>query len=71
MNDALTATVALAGLFFSLSCALLLEELLFGVVFRLMACSKRIAAELQRKGVIENRSVATIAPPSDRKELMI
>ena len=44
MNSALTATVAAAGMIFSLSCALLLEELLFGVVFRLMACSRRIAA---------------------------
>lgn len=44
MHDALTATVAFAGMIFSLSCALLLEELLFGMVFRLMACSRRIAA---------------------------
>ena len=47
MSDALTATVALAGLFFSLSCALLIEELLFGVVFRLMAYSRRIGAAIQ------------------------
>jgi hypothetical protein len=44
MQDALTVTVALAGLFFSLSCALLFEELLFGMVFRLMACSRQIGA---------------------------
>ena len=49
MQDALTATVALAGLFFSLSCALLFEELLFGVVFRMMACSRRITAAAQAK----------------------
>ena len=49
MQDALTATVALAGLFFSLSCALLMEELLFGVVFRMMACSRRITAVVQAK----------------------
>ena len=51
MQDALTATVALAGLFFSLSCALLLEELLFGVVFRLMACSRQIRAAIQARKV--------------------
>ena len=44
MNDALTATVALAGFFFSLTCAFLLEELMFGMVFRLMACSRRMKA---------------------------
>jgi hypothetical protein len=42
MNDAITATVALAGFFFSLTCAFLLEELMFGMVFRLMACSRKI-----------------------------
>lgn len=51
MQDALTATVALAGLFFSLSCALLLEELLFGVCFRLMAYSRRIGAAMQARKV--------------------
>jgi hypothetical protein len=51
MNSALTATVTLAGLFFSLSLALLLEELLFGVVFRLMACSQRISAAIQARKV--------------------
>ena len=51
MNNALTATVALAGLFFSLTCALLLEELLFGVVFRLMACSRRIGAALEARKI--------------------
>lgn len=48
MNSALTATVAVAGLIFSLSFALLLEELLFGLVFRLMACSRRIAEVVKR-----------------------
>jgi hypothetical protein len=51
MQNALTAVVALAGLFFSLSCALLLEELLFGVVFRLMACSRQIGAALQARNI--------------------
>ncbi len=34
-QDAMTITVVVAGLFFSLSCGLLLEELLFGAVFRI------------------------------------
>ena len=58
MQDALTVTVALAGLFFSLSCALLFEELLFGVVFRLMACSRRIAAGLKAARVQKVSAVA-------------
>ena len=48
MNNALTTTVAIAGLIFSLSCALLLEELLFGIVFRLMSCSRRIAGGIKK-----------------------
>ncbi len=52
MNSALTATVALAGLFFSLSLALLMEELLFGVVFRLMACSRQIKAAMKAKSQV-------------------
>jgi len=70
MNSALTATVALAGLFFSLTLALLLEELLFGVVFRLMACSQRIAAAVNSKRA-EKRNVGAVAMPSDHKGLVI
>ncbi len=36
MQDALTATLAVAGLFFSLTCALLLEEFIFGGLFHLL-----------------------------------
>ncbi len=36
MQDALTATIAVAGLFFSLTCALLLEEFIFGGLFHLL-----------------------------------
>ena len=36
MQQAITATLALAGLFFSLMCALLLEEFLFGGLFYLL-----------------------------------
>ena len=36
MQDAMTATVAVAGLFFSIMCALLLEEFIFGGLFRLL-----------------------------------
>ncbi len=35
MQGAMTLTLAAAGLFFSFACALLLEELLFGGIFRL------------------------------------
>lgn len=70
MNDALTATVALAGLFFSLSLALLMEELLFGVVFRLMQCSRRIAAGMQAKTPVKGSFEAITTPP-DGKGLVI
>ncbi len=36
MQDAMTATVAVAGLFFSIMCALLLEEFIFGGLFHLL-----------------------------------
>ena len=63
MNSALTVTVALAGLFFSLSLALLLEELLFGVVFRLMACSQRIAAGMKAKQAADEKRVSAVTVP--------
>lgn len=63
MNSALTATVALAGLFFSLSLALLMEELLFGVVFRLMQCSRRIAAGMKAKEPVQGSFDAITTPP--------
>lgn len=34
MESATTVTMAVAGLFFSLVCALLMEELIFGGLFR-------------------------------------
>jgi hypothetical protein len=37
MQDVVTITLTLAALFFSLMCALLLEELLFGAFFRVLA----------------------------------
>ncbi len=43
MQDALTATVAVAGLFFSLMCALLLEEFIFGGLFHLLQPVRRRA----------------------------
>ncbi len=67
MNSALTATVALAGLFFSLSLALLFEELLFGVVFRLMACSRRIAAGIRAQQTPREERLAAITTPPDGK----
>jgi hypothetical protein len=44
MQDAMTATVAVAGLFFSIMCALLLEEFIFGGLFRLLRPMRRTAA---------------------------
>jgi hypothetical protein len=41
MQEALTATIAIAALFFSLMCALLLEEFLFGGLFRLLRPLRR------------------------------
>jgi hypothetical protein len=64
MNSALTATVAVAGLIFSLSFALLLEELLFGIVFRLMACSRRITAGIEAKKAQKALIVSREGEPS-------
>ncbi len=36
MQDLLTVTLVVAGLFFSITCALLLEELMFGLFFRVL-----------------------------------
>jgi hypothetical protein len=36
MQDAMTATIAVAALFFSIMCALLLEEFIFGGLFHLL-----------------------------------
>jgi hypothetical protein len=44
MQDAMTATVAVAGLFFSIMCALLLEEFIFGGLFHLLRPMRRSAA---------------------------
>ena len=41
MQDLLTVTLVLAGLFFSICCALLLEELVFGIFFRAMSAGRR------------------------------
>lgn len=41
MQDAMTATVAVAGLFFSIMCALLLEEFIFGGLFHLLRPMRR------------------------------
>ncbi len=70
MNSALTVTVALAGLFFSLSLALLMEELLFGLVFRFMQCSRRIAAGIKAKQAVSGSFDAITTPP-DGKGLVI
>lgn len=41
MQEALTATVVVAALFFSLMCALLLEEFIFGGLFHLLRPLRR------------------------------
>lgn len=71
MDSALTATVAMAGLFFSLAVAFLMEELLFGVVFRLMQCSRRIAAQVKATQSVEQTRLAAITTPPDGKGLVI
>ena len=71
MTDALIATVMLAGLFFSLSLALLMEELLFGVVFRLMSCSRRITAGIKARNSIKEEQLAAITTPPDGEGLAI
>jgi hypothetical protein len=43
MQDAMTATIAIAALFFSLMCALLLEEFIFGGLFHLLRPLRRPA----------------------------
>ncbi len=52
MQSIVTITLTLAGLFFSLMCALLLEELLFGTFFRMMAAdaARRRSKSRQRFG---------------------
>jgi hypothetical protein len=47
MQSATTVAVVIAGLFFSLACALLLEELIFGGLFRFFFAQQ--AAHPQRK----------------------
>lgn len=47
MESAATVGVVIAGLFFSLVCALLLEELIFGGLFRFFFAPR--AAQPQRK----------------------
>jgi len=42
MQNVIAATVVLAGLFFSLVCGLLCEELIFGGVFRLLFSPPRL-----------------------------
>ncbi|MGI9104310.1 MAG: hypothetical protein ACR2IF_17855 [Terriglobales bacterium] len=46
MQDAMTVMVSMAALFFSLCCALLLEELMFGGLFRLL---KPVRERAQRR----------------------
>ncbi len=46
MQEAMTVTVVVAGLFFSCACALLVEELVFGGIFRLFFSRRKPAANL-------------------------
>ncbi len=45
MGNAVTATVVVATLFFSIACALLLEEFVFGGLFYLLRPLKKRAAQ--------------------------
>jgi hypothetical protein len=47
MQDAMTATIAIAALFFSLMCALLLEEFIFGGLFHLLRPVRRQAPPMR------------------------
>jgi hypothetical protein len=47
MQDAMTAMVSIAALFFSLMCALLLEEFIFGGLFHLLRPMRRPATRPQ------------------------
>ncbi|MBZ5567018.1 MAG: hypothetical protein LAO06_10910 [Acidobacteriia bacterium] len=47
MQDAISVTVVIAGLFFSLTCALLLEEFIFGGLFHLLRPLRRPAPRPQ------------------------
>lgn len=68
MDTTITATVAVAGLIFSLTLGLLLEELLFGLVFHLMACSRRIAASVTGKQQAQNSAAPAVGASSYRKD---
>jgi hypothetical protein len=46
MQNAMTAIVAIAALFFSTMCALLLEEFIFGGLFHLLRPMRRQTARL-------------------------
>ena len=52
MESATTVAMVLAGLFFSLACALLLEELIFGGMFRFFFAPR--AGHLQNKASAEH-----------------
>ena len=54
MESATTAAVVIAGLFFSIMCALLMEELIFGGMFRLFFASQ--AARVEAQGKAERKS---------------
>lgn len=52
MENATTAAVVIAGFFFSLTCALLMEELIFGGMFRLFFAS-RVAQTAAQKSAMQ------------------
>jgi hypothetical protein len=51
MENATTAAVVVAGFFFSMTCALLMEELIFGGMFRLFFASMARRAEVEKNVV--------------------
>ena len=55
MQSAVTVLTVCAGLVFSFACALLVEELIFGGLFRFMAARVPVTDEAQRAGTDARR----------------
>ena len=65
MQDAMTATIAVAGLFFSIMCALLLEEFIFGGLFHLLRPMRRNPADVWHGSSTRERGSETRATQDD------
>ena len=65
MQDAMTATMAVAGLFFSIMCALLLEEFIFGGLFHLLRPMRNRTADMWHGSSTRARGSETRAAQDD------